>query len=85
MLTIEVPSSQSCLCVVPGCPCLAEYGDQKYYRAELISVIGTEPIQLLVHHVDFGSDDTLPPTKCVLATTTRDEFSLPSSHTMLIL
>ncbi|XP_027147115.1 RING finger protein 17 isoform X2 [Larimichthys crocea] len=47
----------------PGGPCLAEYSDGNYYRAKLIRFISAEPIMVLVQHVDFGSDDTLPITK----------------------
>ncbi|XP_034549440.1 RING finger protein 17 isoform X2 [Notolabrus celidotus] len=46
-----------------GGPCLAEYSDGKYYRAKLIKITSIEPVMLLVQHVDFGSDDTLPPSK----------------------
>ncbi|XP_033965248.1 RING finger protein 17 isoform X3 [Pseudochaenichthys georgianus] len=46
-----------------GAPCLAEYRDGKYYRAELIKITSVEPVMILVKHVDFGSDDTLPPSK----------------------
>ncbi|XP_053090427.1 RING finger protein 17 isoform X2 [Pangasianodon hypophthalmus] len=42
-------------------PCLAEYSDGKYYRAKLLGFSELNPsIQLLVRHVDFGSDDILP-------------------------
>ncbi|KAM9486561.1 RING finger protein 17 isoform 2-T2 [Clarias gariepinus] len=42
-------------------PCLAEYNDGKYYRAKLLGFSQIRPgIQLLVRHVDFGSDDVLP-------------------------
>ncbi|KAF3843527.1 hypothetical protein F7725_002376 [Dissostichus mawsoni] len=47
----------------PGAPCLAEYRDGKYYRAELLTITSVEPVMILVKHVDFGSDDTLPPSK----------------------
>ncbi|XP_044072779.1 RING finger protein 17 isoform X2 [Siniperca chuatsi] len=46
-----------------GGPCLAEYSDGKYYRAKLIKFSSVEPVMILVQHVDFGSDDTLPPSK----------------------
>ncbi|XP_055086710.1 RING finger protein 17 [Periophthalmus magnuspinnatus] len=46
-----------------GCPCLAEYSDGKYYRALIMDISSVQPLLLLVHHVDYGSDDTLPPTK----------------------
>ncbi|KAM6934575.1 RING finger protein 17 [Xenentodon cancila] len=46
-----------------GGPCLAEYSDGKYYRASLQSFCSTEPVMILVQHVDFGSDDTLPTSK----------------------
>ncbi|XP_071337551.1 RING finger protein 17 [Trachinotus anak] len=46
-----------------GGPCLAEYSDGKYYRAKLMRFTSVEPIMLLVQHVDFGSDDTLPVSK----------------------
>ncbi|XP_074550284.1 RING finger protein 17 [Halichoeres trimaculatus] len=46
-----------------GGPCLAEYSDGQYYRAKLTKVISVEPVMLLVQHVDFGSDDTLPVSK----------------------
>ncbi|KAG9330401.1 hypothetical protein JZ751_025522 [Albula glossodonta] len=41
-------------------PCLAEYSDGKYYRAKLLRFEGLNPVKLLVRHVDFGSDDTVP-------------------------
>ncbi|KAG7331453.1 hypothetical protein KOW79_005422 [Hemibagrus wyckioides] len=42
-------------------PCLAEYSDGKYYRAKLLGFSEFKPsIQLLVRHVDFGSDDIVP-------------------------
>ncbi|KAI4883302.1 hypothetical protein NFI96_024399 [Prochilodus magdalenae] len=45
-------------------PCLAEYSDGKYYRAKLLGFAGLNPcVQILVRHVDFGSDDILPPFK----------------------
>lgn len=47
----------------PGAPCLAEYSDGKYYRAKLLKVTSVEPVMILVQHVDFGSDDTLPSSK----------------------
>lgn len=53
-----------CLCR-PGCLCLAEYSDQRYYRAQLIKIISVEPAKVLIHHVDFGSDDMLQTTKYV--------------------
>ncbi|XP_073330079.1 RING finger protein 17 isoform X2 [Pagrus major] len=46
-----------------GGPCLAEYSDGQYYRAKLIKFTSMEPVMILVQHVDFGSDDTLPPSK----------------------
>ncbi|CAK6968526.1 LOW QUALITY PROTEIN: RING finger protein 17 [Scomber scombrus] len=46
-----------------GGPCLAEYSDGKYYRAKLMKFTSLEPIKILVQHVDFGSDDTLPTSK----------------------
>ncbi|KAM9347789.1 LOW QUALITY PROTEIN: RING finger protein 17 [Symphorus nematophorus] len=46
-----------------GTPCLAEYSDGKYYRAQLIKFTSIEPVMILVQHVDFGSDDTLPTSK----------------------
>ncbi|XP_041663773.1 RING finger protein 17 isoform X2 [Cheilinus undulatus] len=46
-----------------GSPCLAEYSDGQYYRAKLIKIVSVEPVMILVQHVDFGSDDTLPPSK----------------------
>ncbi|KAK2850477.1 hypothetical protein Q7C36_009260 [Tachysurus vachellii] len=43
------------------CPCLAEYSDGKYYRAKILGISEVNPsIQLLVRHVDFGSDDIVP-------------------------
>uniref|UniRef100_A0A673AY03 Ring finger protein 17 n=1 Tax=Sphaeramia orbicularis TaxID=375764 RepID=A0A673AY03_9TELE len=44
-------------------PCLAEYSDGKYYRAKMIKILSLEPVKILVQHVDFGSDDTVPTTK----------------------
>ncbi|XP_024864846.1 RING finger protein 17 isoform X2 [Kryptolebias marmoratus] len=46
-----------------GAPCLAEYSDGNYYRARLMKITSVEPVLILVQHVDFGSDDTLPPNK----------------------
>uniref|UniRef100_A0A673AY12 Ring finger protein 17 n=1 Tax=Sphaeramia orbicularis TaxID=375764 RepID=A0A673AY12_9TELE len=46
-----------------GSPCLAEYSDGKYYRAKMIKILSLEPVKILVQHVDFGSDDTVPTTK----------------------
>lgn len=43
--------------------CLAEYSDGKYYRAKILDISSVEPLLILVQHVDYGSDDTLPPTK----------------------
>ncbi|CAJ1079084.1 RING finger protein 17 isoform X4 [Xyrichtys novacula] len=43
--------------------CLAEYSDGNYYRAKLMKISSVEPVMLLVRHVDYGSDDTLPPSK----------------------
>ncbi|XP_076857432.1 RING finger protein 17 isoform X2 [Brachyhypopomus gauderio] len=44
-------------------PCLAEYSDGKYYRAKLLGLELNPSLRLLVRHVDFGSDDLLPPSK----------------------
>ncbi|XP_041857081.1 RING finger protein 17 isoform X2 [Melanotaenia boesemani] len=44
-------------------PCMAEYSDGKYYRAKLLKITSVEPVMILVQHVDFGSDDTLPTSK----------------------
>ncbi|XP_066515658.1 RING finger protein 17-like isoform X2 [Hoplias malabaricus] len=45
-------------------PCLAEYSDGKYYRAKLLGFSNLSPsLKILVRHVDFGSDDILPPCK----------------------
>ncbi|XP_054471060.1 RING finger protein 17 isoform X2 [Anoplopoma fimbria] len=46
-----------------GAPCLAEYSDGKFYRASLIRFSSVEPVMVLVQHVDFGSDDTLPSSR----------------------
>ncbi|XP_049584527.1 RING finger protein 17 isoform X2 [Syngnathus scovelli] len=43
-----------------GGPCLAEYSDGIYYRAKMLEIISAEPVQILIQHVDFGSNDTLP-------------------------
>lgn len=60
---------ESLLCLwFPGSPCLAEYSDGQYYRAKLIKFTSVEPVKILVRHVDFGSDDTLPPSKYELHT-----------------
>ncbi len=42
---------------------MAEYSDGKYYRAKLVKFASMEPVMILVQHVDFGSDDTLPTSK----------------------
>uniref|UniRef100_A0A8B9JI58 RING finger protein 17 n=1 Tax=Astyanax mexicanus TaxID=7994 RepID=A0A8B9JI58_ASTMX len=45
-------------------PCLAEYSDGLYYRAKLLGFTELNPsIKILVRHVDYGSDDILPPCK----------------------
>nr|XP_033473084.1 RING finger protein 17 [Epinephelus lanceolatus]XP_033473085.1 RING finger protein 17 [Epinephelus lanceolatus] len=46
-----------------GNPCLAEYSDGLYYRAKVIKFTSTEPVMIMVQHIDFGSDDTLPTSK----------------------
>ncbi|KAM3850676.1 RING finger protein 17-like, partial [Diretmus argenteus] len=48
---------------LPGSACLAKYSDGKYYRATLMDFVSVDPVRLLIQHVDFGSDDTLPPSK----------------------
>ncbi|KAM3843321.1 RING finger protein 17-like [Diretmus argenteus] len=48
---------------LPGSACLAKYSDGKYYRAKLMDFVSVDPVRLLIQHVDFGSDDTLPPSK----------------------
>uniref|UniRef100_W5KUQ3 Ring finger protein 17 n=1 Tax=Astyanax mexicanus TaxID=7994 RepID=W5KUQ3_ASTMX len=46
----------------PMGPCLAEYSDGLYYRAKLLGFTELNPsIKILVRHVDYGSDDILPP------------------------
>uniref|UniRef100_A0A3P8U2J1 Ring finger protein 17 n=1 Tax=Amphiprion percula TaxID=161767 RepID=A0A3P8U2J1_AMPPE len=47
----------------PAGPCLVEYSDGKFYRARLVKFTSVEPVTILVQHVDFGSDDTLPTSK----------------------
>lgn len=59
----------------PGGACLAEYSDGKFYRAKLIKFITVEPVMILVQHVDFGSDDTLPPSKYELNTLQYSQVS----------
>ncbi|XP_048878270.1 RING finger protein 17 isoform X1 [Brienomyrus brachyistius] len=46
-----------------GSPCLAKYSDGQYYRAKILSIKNYNPVQILVRHVDFGSDDTLSTQK----------------------
>ncbi|XP_061660297.1 LOW QUALITY PROTEIN: RING finger protein 17 [Syngnathoides biaculeatus] len=46
-----------------GGPCLAEYVDVKFYRAEMLKIICANPVQILIKHVDFGSDDIVPTSK----------------------
>ncbi|XP_051782616.1 RING finger protein 17 [Erpetoichthys calabaricus] len=43
----------------PGAPCLAQFRDGKYYRAELIRVLNLNPVKVLVRHVDYGSTAAL--------------------------
>ncbi|MFT7819268.1 RING finger protein 17 [Arapaima gigas] len=43
----------------PERACLAKYSDGKYYRAKLLSIEGCNPVQILVRHVDYGSDDVV--------------------------
>lgn len=47
----------------PDYPCLAEYSDGVYYRAKIIKFASVEPVRIMVHHVDYGSDDTLLTSK----------------------
>lgn len=58
----------------PDYPCLAEYSDGFYYRAKIIKFVSVEPVRIMVHHVDFGSDDTLPTSKYEYGT--WQEFTL---------
>lgn len=58
----------------PDYPCLAEYSDGVYYRAKITKFVSLEPVEIMVHHVDFGSDDTLPTSKYGYCT--RQEFTL---------
>ncbi|XP_046903761.1 RING finger protein 17 [Hypomesus transpacificus] len=44
-------------------PCLVAYSDGLYYRAEVLGFAGLNPLEVLVRHVDYGSDDTLPINK----------------------
>ncbi|KAM8854806.1 RING finger protein 17 [Spinachia spinachia] len=46
-----------------GGPCLAEYRDGKFYRATVLEFSSVSPVCVLVQHVDFGSEDTLPTSK----------------------
>ncbi|KAM9803355.1 RING finger protein 17 isoform 2-T2 [Syngnathus typhle] len=43
-----------------GGPCLAEYSDGNFYRAKILDIISAEPVRILIQHVDFGSNDTVP-------------------------
>nr|XP_015219580.1 PREDICTED: RING finger protein 17 [Lepisosteus oculatus] len=49
---------------VSGGPCLAEYRDGMYYRAQLLQIESFNPVKILVRHVDYGSDDVLT-TDCL--------------------
>ena len=40
-----------------------EYSDGMYYRAKVLGFAGLNPLEVLVRHVDYGSDDTLPINK----------------------
>ncbi|XP_056144863.1 RING finger protein 17 [Lampris incognitus] len=44
-------------------PCLAEYIDGKYYRAKVMDFSIRDPVLIIVQHVDFGSNDSLPISK----------------------
>ncbi|TNN60930.1 RING finger protein 17 [Liparis tanakae] len=46
-----------------GGPCLAQYSDGRFYRARVDALSGVEPVRVLVQHVDFGSEDSLPPAR----------------------
>ncbi|XP_060945080.1 RING finger protein 17 [Limanda limanda] len=46
-----------------GAPCLAEYSDGKFYRAKLMNFTTVEPLMIMIQHVDYGSEDTLPISK----------------------
>ncbi|XP_077436804.1 RING finger protein 17 isoform X2 [Vanacampus margaritifer] len=43
-----------------GGSCLAEYTDGNFYRAKMLKIISAEPVRILIQHVDFGSNDTVP-------------------------
>ncbi|XP_068428378.1 RING finger protein 17 isoform X2 [Clinocottus analis] len=43
-----------------GGPCLAQYSDGRFYRAQMNGFSSVEPVRILVQHVDFGSEDPLP-------------------------
>lgn len=43
-----------------GGACLAEYIDGNFYRAKMLEIISADPVQILIQHVDFGSNDTVP-------------------------
>ncbi|XP_048350670.1 RING finger protein 17 [Sphaerodactylus townsendi] len=44
-------------------PCLAQYNDQKWYRAKLLSVMELNPLGILVHFVDYGATEKLPTSR----------------------
>ncbi|NXF95118.1 RNF17 protein, partial [Eubucco bourcierii] len=41
-------------------PCLAKYQDNLWYRAKLLSVKGSDPVEILVQFVDYGNFSVVP-------------------------
>ncbi|KAK0152639.1 RING finger protein 17 [Merluccius polli] len=64
MSRVTVAELPPCLSFFPlGGACIAEYRDGRYYRAKLMEFCSLDPIMILVQHVDYGSNDTLPTSK----------------------
>ncbi|XP_019736348.1 RING finger protein 17 [Hippocampus comes] len=59
-INADVPSLLPLTNFPHGGPCLAEYIDGNFYRAKMLKIISADPVQILIQHVDFGSNDTVP-------------------------
>ncbi|NXJ01964.1 RNF17 protein, partial [Psophia crepitans] len=46
-----------------GRPCLVEYQDGFWYRAELLSIVESDPVKILVQFVDYGSFSVVPTSR----------------------
>ncbi|NWH59964.1 RNF17 protein, partial [Geococcyx californianus] len=44
-------------------PCLAQYSDGLWYRAKLLSILKSDPVEILLQFVDFGSFSVVSPSR----------------------